>query len=177
MELLQVKRDIGKTAYENIDTEINRRIDETDLSVENKEKIKLEYVTRISQEENKSRKSWNDKGKKGIEDLPVRANSRIVCEGQRTYKMINKTNKEKPNNAQTEQNGNKPKGGSTHKKKSSKDLASNVQNTAQKTGEFQAFITSEQNGSNQMQGIPLFYPNMPPPPLPFQWVYPQMPQR
>ena len=164
MKLLQVKRDIGKASYENIDIEVNKRIEESNLSPENKDLVVKEYIDKIVKEENVNKKKW-ESGKKGITDLPERAKDQILEEDGRVYKVVNKKN------------------GKT-KKSDNKTVSKTVLNNQQKnsTSVKPAKKGKVKNTSKDEHiGLPIAtYPmnfGVPPPQYPFQWVYPQIVQR
>ena len=165
MELLQVKSNIGKASCENIDIEVNRRIDESNLSPANKDLVVKEYIDKIVKEEIVNKKKW-ESGKKGITDLPERAKNQILAEDGRVYKVVNKKN-------------GKTKG--SDNKTVSKLVVTNneqIKATPVKPAKKGKVKNTSKNGNI---GLPVatFPMNfcVPPPQYPFQWVYPQKIQR
>lgn len=170
MELLQVKRDMGKGMCESLDSEVFKTIDDSEHSLEVKENLKQEYLSKAHKDEEKSKNDWNKKGKKGVEELRERAKNRIVDEENRTYKIVNKKRKGSKENVPVQvSSGNTDTSGKTNKsnQRKSKNPAAPVHNNG---------TLKQQPQSNEpylcfAPNFPVNF-NVPPPQLPFRWIYP-----
>ena len=173
MELLHVKRDMGRAAFESLDSEAAKLIDDSECNPEVKEKLKQEYLCKAQKDEEKSKSEWNKKGKKGVEELRVRGESRIVNEDNRMYKVVQKKSKSSKENVPTQQ----PSSGKTDSSNKSK-TSSQKRNFGKTPALVQNNGTLSQ-GTQQSEPYLCFAPNfpvnfnVPPPQLPFRLIYPQ----
>ena len=173
MELLHVKRDMGKAACDSLDSEASRLINDSENSPEVKEKLKQEYLRKARIDEEKSRSEWNKKGKKGVQELKERAENRIVKEGDRVYKVVNKKSKSSKENVPVKQpSRGKTDAPSKSKKPNQRNDASKAPTVVQNNGTLN-------QGTQPGEPYLCFVPNVPlnvsvpPPQLPFRWIYPQ----
>ena len=173
MELLQVKTNMGKDACQKIDLEVKKRINESELSPEEKTLVLEEYDAKIRQDEDSSKKKWQS-GRKGIEDLFERSKDKIVIDGDRTYKVVVKNkNPIKINEKDV----------IVDVKKEDKPTSKVMQNNGQTPGKrrkvkdkLKTNANGFKSGNMNMPSVPFNF-SVPPPQYPFPWVYPPIVQR
>ena len=166
MELLHVKRDTAKATFESIDQNVNQQIDEADITNEAKAVLKEEYESKVQENEQRSKTSW-EKRKKGIEAIKDRASERILEEGDRKYKCVPKKMKALPvakDPPPTPAPQPKSKPGMIQKNKGKGNGKSAV-TTGKETHQYPNF-----------NGFPFNF-SVPPPSYPFHWMFPPIQQK
>ena len=171
MELLKVKQDIGKNSCESIDAEVKRKIDESDFDPEEKSSMILQYETKIKEDEEVSKKKWQN-GKKGVEELKERSKDKILVENHRTYKVVLKSNKKKNSG----NDGKTVNGGEAKSNTAVSKLVQKTMTPARKGKGKEKTKAKTNNNFPQYPNIPMNF-SVPPPQYPFPWAYPPMPQR
>ena len=167
MELLKVKKDMGKSSCENIDADVKRLIDESDFTPEEKSSLLSEYEAKIKKDEEASRKKWQN-GKKGVEDLKERSKEKIVVENDRTYKVVRKNKKKNPADDGITGGDAKVNKAVSVTKQSQKTM------TPARKGKGKEKPKVKTN--NSLPNFPINF-SVPPPQYPFPWVYPPIVQR
>ena len=87
LEILQIRRDIGKATYESVDTDVQHIVAELDISPRQRIQVIEQYTSKVAAEEVKSQKKWA-KAKQGVEGIVDRSADKLVSQDERSYTIV-----------------------------------------------------------------------------------------